>query len=91
MTFEVRLFARAKDLAGADAVCVELPEGATVGALRQELARQFPKLVTLLGHSAIGIDDEFAADALTLPTSSEVALLPPVSGGTWYDHLLAAD
>ena len=35
MTIRVRLFARAKDLAGSDAVAVSLSPGATVGDLRR--------------------------------------------------------
>ena len=38
MTVTVRLFARARDLAGADAVSVELPAGATAADLRRRLA-----------------------------------------------------
>jgi molybdopterin converting factor subunit 1 len=77
----VRLFARARDLAGADALVVEVPDGATVGDLRRRLAEQRPALRGLLEHSALAINDEFADDRLTLPLEVEVALLPPVSGG----------
>jgi molybdopterin converting factor subunit 1 len=81
MTFEVRLFARAKDLAGADSVRVELPPGATVADLRRRLAAEHPGLAGLLGRCAIAVNDEFADDSLTLPSAAEVAVLPPVSGG----------
>jgi molybdopterin converting factor subunit 1 len=81
MNVEVRMFARAKDLAGSGKVTVPLPEGATVSDLRRELARVFPALAGLLERSALAVNDEFAADSLTLPPSAEVALLPPVSGG----------
>jgi molybdopterin converting factor subunit 1 len=82
ITLQVRLFARARDLAGADALAVTLPDGATVGDLRRRLATDHPALAGLLGRSAFAVDDEFADDALTLPTQAEVALLPPVSGGS---------
>jgi len=81
MTFEVRLFARAKDLAGAESVRVELPPGATVAELRRRLAAERPALAGLLGRCAIAVNDEFADDALVLPHAAEVAVLPPVSGG----------
>jgi molybdopterin converting factor subunit 1 len=81
MTFEVRLFARAKDLAGAESVRVELPQGATVADLRRQLAAERPALAGLLGRCAIAVNDEFADDALALPHPAEVAVLPPVSGG----------
>ncbi len=81
MRIWVRLFARARDLAGADRVTVELPEQATVGQLRQRLAEEQPALAALLHRSALAIDDEFAEDDAPVSSSAEVALLPPVSGG----------
>ena len=81
MMCRVRLFARAKDLAGADAVTVDLPPGATVADLRHRLAEAYPKLAGLLSRCAVAVGGEFAEDSLTLPTCTELALLPPVSGG----------
>ena len=81
MTVTVRLFARAKDLAGADAVTVELTAPATVGDLRRRLATEHPRLESLLAHCAFAVDDEFADDLCELSSEVEIALLPPVSGG----------
>ena len=81
MTFDVYLFARAKDLAGAESVRVELPPGASVAELRRRLAAAIPALAGLLERCAVAVNDEFADDALTLPAGAEVAVLPPVSGG----------
>jgi molybdopterin converting factor subunit 1 len=83
MTFEVRLFARAKDLAGAESVRVELPQGATVADLRRRLAADHPALAGLLERCAVAVNDEFADDTLGLPSPAEIAVLPPVSGGCW--------
>jgi molybdopterin converting factor subunit 1 len=81
MRCTVRLFARARDLAGAAAVTVEVPDGATVGDLRRRLAQTRPELAGLLDRSALAVNDEFAADGLSVPAGAEIALLPPVSGG----------
>jgi len=81
MTVTVRLFARARDLAGADTLCVELPAGATAADLRRRLAAQCPRLAPLLERSALAVDEEFADEAQPLREGSEIALLPPVSGG----------
>ncbi|HMC67134.1 MAG TPA: MoaD/ThiS family protein [Gemmataceae bacterium] len=81
MTVYVRLFARARDLAGRDAIALELPGGATVGDLRQRLATEVPALSALLDRCALAVNDEFADNSLTLPVRADVALLPPVSGG----------
>lgn len=75
------LFARARDLLGADSIAIESPEPATVGELRQRLKERYPTLAGLLEKSAIAVNDEFAADSMQIPVGAEVALLPPVSGG----------
>jgi molybdopterin converting factor subunit 1 len=81
MRIRVRFFARARDLAGTDAASVELPEGATVADLRGRLANVFPSLGSLLQRSALAVHEEFAADSTVLLPDTDVALLPPVSGG----------
>jgi len=81
MIIAVKLFARAKDLAGTDVLRVELPEGATVAELRQRLAAQCQALAELLKRSAIGVDGNFAQEGTILHPAAEVAVLPPVSGG----------
>jgi molybdopterin converting factor subunit 1 len=81
MIVHVRLFARARDLAGTDVLRVELPDGATIADLRRRLAVDHPTLSSLLECSALAVANEFAADALMLTADAEIALLPPVSGG----------
>ena len=81
MIVTVRLFARAKDLAGAGNVSIELPPGATVRELKRRLAVEHPELNSLLERSALAVDNEFAGDAVVVRPGAEIALLPPVSGG----------
>jgi molybdopterin converting factor subunit 1 len=81
MVTQVRLFARARDLAGTDIVKVNLAPGASAADLRRQLAVDCPALKNLLEHCALAVNGEFAADQLPLPERAEVALLPPVSGG----------
>jgi molybdopterin converting factor subunit 1 len=81
MLVHVRLFARARDLAGADVLRVELPDGATVADLRRRLAADHPPLSSLLERSALAVENEFAVDSRVLSADAEIALLPPVSGG----------
>lgn len=77
----IHFFARARDLAGADHLEIELTPGATVADLRRCVAERCPRLAELLGRCAIAVDNEFASDELALPAAAEVAVLPPVSGG----------
>ena len=78
MTVRVRLFARARDLAGTGEMDVEVPAGATVGDVRRVLA---PTLGELLGRCAIAVDEDFAGDDVIVTATSEIAVIPPVSWG----------
>lgn len=78
---EVRLFARARDLARTDQLALEVTGAVTVGEVRQRLAEACPALANLVKRSAVAVNDEYANDETLLPPGAEVALLPPVSGG----------
>ena len=81
MRIEILLFAGLRERAGADSVPLELPQGATVSVLRDELARRHPALAPLLSHCRIAVDHRFAADGDPVQEGREVAIIPPVSGG----------
>jgi len=70
----------AEDGLGAAPATVELPEGATVGALLDVLRPQKP--APALQGIAVSVNAEYAAAAHVLHEGDEVGLLPPVSGGT---------
>ena len=79
MTVAVRLFARARELAGADVV--ELAARDTVAGVREELAVRYPQAAALIACSAIAVNGEYAADGHPVGPDDEIALIPPVSGG----------
>ena len=70
----MRLFARARELAAADTVEVELPAGGTVAELRARLGEMCPALRPLLPRSAVAVNEEFAGDTVAkLLPGAEVA------------------
>jgi molybdopterin converting factor subunit 1 len=77
----IRLFAVAKELAGSDMISVELPEGSSVAKLRAKLAQDMPALAGVLPHILFAVGSEYARDDVIIPSGSEVACIPPVSGG----------
>ena len=81
MTIRVRLFARARDLVGSGEINVEAPPGATVGDVRRALGETRPALHDLLGRCAIAVGSDFAGDDVVVTEKSEIAVIPPVSGG----------
>ena len=72
MQCRVKLFARARDLAGAAEVSVALPDAATVADLRRVLASAYPALAGLLKRSALAVDNEFADETLKVPPGAEI-------------------
>ncbi|MFM7150117.1 MAG: molybdopterin converting factor subunit 1 [Gemmataceae bacterium] len=82
MLIRVLLFARIKEMFASSSLEIELPEGATVGELRQVLIDRTPHLKPLLDRCRIAVDSEFAIDLLPIQPHNEIALIPPVSGGS---------
>ena len=81
MRIEVRLFALARQLAGSPVVIVDVPVPATAGGVRTALRLAYPTLAELLSGMRIAVDSEYVEDDRQIAPGSEVALIPPVSGG----------
>jgi molybdopterin converting factor subunit 1 len=81
MKCDVRLFARARDLAGADTLQIELDGRCDVRQLRATLAQICPALAVMLPRCAVAVNEEFATDDVMIPADATIAILPPVSGG----------
>ena len=75
-------FATAADAIGGGERDVELPTGATVADLRRLLEGEHPSLAAHWPRLAVAVDGRLAGAAAPLPDGCEVALLPPVSGGS---------
>jgi molybdopterin converting factor subunit 1 len=77
----VRLFARAKELAGADRLVVELADASRIGDLREHLVSQDSGLASLAPHLIFAVGTDYVGDDAPIPPGKEVAAIPPVSGG----------
>ena len=76
-------FATALDAVGSAETEHELPDGSTIADLVERLTASYPGLAALWSRLAVAVDGEVAADrAAPLHDGAEVALLPPVSGGS---------
>jgi MoaE-MoaD fusion protein len=80
----VLFFATLRDRAGTKQTHLELERGARVSDLKRQLEAQFPDLAPALPSALIAVNREYAFDADTIPDRAEVALFPPVSGGSEY-------
>jgi molybdopterin converting factor subunit 1 len=81
MNVRVKLFAVAKELVGCDELVVDVTHSATIADLRRVIAAEFPALGNVVSHALWAIDAEYADDNTTLNGKSDIALIPPVSGG----------
>jgi MoaE-MoaD fusion protein len=61
---------------------VELPMSATAGDLWRTLLERYPALAPYERSAAIAVNQEFAGSSTALAPGDQVALLPPVSGGS---------
>ncbi len=82
MRVAVRLFAAARERAGVSTLDVELPAGARVGDLLTAVGVACPALRTLLPHLRVAVNQDFAEVDAPLPPDGELALIPPVAGGS---------
>jgi MoaE-MoaD fusion protein len=71
----VRLFAGLRERAGSERVEVDLPDGASVADLLAEMGLR-------PGQCVVALNREYATAAETIGADDEVALIPPVSGGS---------
>ena len=81
MKVYVKLFAAAKDVVGSDAITIQVADGATIAEVREALVMATPGLANIVAHALWAVDTEYAAETTPITTKSEIALIPPVSGG----------
>jgi molybdopterin synthase catalytic subunit len=84
MQIRVLFFGILKDLAGRASESLNLPEEATLGDVLQHYQQAIPR--ELIASLAMSVNQEYAAPDSKLRPGDEVALLPPVSGGSAEDE-----
>ncbi len=82
MRIRLLAFASAGDALGTTETELELPDGSRVADLRVQLERAHPALGPLWPRLAVAVDGQIASPDEPLAEGVEVALLPPVSGGS---------
>ncbi len=80
MIVRVLLFARYQEAAGAPELRIDLPDGATLGRVWEEVQRRVPRLREEAAP-LMAIDRAYARAATRVSPDGEVAFFPPVSGG----------
>jgi MoaE-MoaD fusion protein len=84
MRVRVLFFGVLKDLAGKSSDWLDLPEGALVRDVLERCVSEIPRMRESMASLAVAVNREYAAAETALKSDDEVALLPPVSGGSGY-------
>ncbi|HEY2770542.1 MAG TPA: molybdenum cofactor biosynthesis protein MoaE [Solirubrobacteraceae bacterium] len=77
MEVRVRLFAGLRERAGASELHLELPDGASVGDALERVSTLTEGIPVVMA-----VNQEYADRTLVLAADDELALIPPVSGGS---------
>ncbi len=76
----VKLFAGMAESAGTKELRVSVKQY-TVAGVRCALEARLPQAASLLSRSAIAVDGRYGTEDEILHSQSEIAVIPPVSGG----------
>ncbi len=82
MQVSILFFASLKDRAGVSGTKIETPGTLSVAELKIQLASNYPAIKPFLSSCLVAINHQFAYDADPVPDGAEVAVFPPVSGGS---------
>jgi MoaE-MoaD fusion protein len=82
MRIRVLFFGILKDLVGGSSDSLDLPEGASVRDVLEHYEKTIPSLSKSLPSLAVAVNQQYAGVETKLASGDEVALLPPVSGGS---------
>jgi len=95
MKVHVRVFAVVRDILGCRELLIDVPKGATAGELLSRMAAEYPKASGALKGVRLAVNREYVKGSHVLDENDEVAIIPPVSGGTDLleitDHALSLD
>lgn len=89
MKISVLFFATLKEKAGVQRAEIELKNGANVAVLKRALWKQFPNLPKHDANLLVAVNKEYATDDDPVPDGAEVALFPPVSGGSEFPTIFS--
>jgi molybdopterin converting factor subunit 1 len=86
MQVRVLFFGILRELAGKPSDSLDLPEGRSVADVIAHYRQQIPQLEALLPSTALAVNQQYASADTRLNPNDEIALLPPVSGGSAIDR-----
>jgi len=81
MKIRAEFYSRLKEIIGASALELSLPENATVNDLFEQLKQRYPRLRDFEKSALFGVGVEFVDRNHSLNEGETIAIMPPVQGG----------
>ena len=91
MRVTVLYFAAARERAGMGSEALELPDSATAGQALALACERHPGLQPIASKLRLAVDQDFAQPDRKLREGCEIALIPPVSGGSGAPHRIGPE
>lgn len=89
MRIRVLFFGQLKDIVGSAEESLDVPSGASLGTVFEHYKATHPRIAGLERSIVLACNHQFASPSTGLSEGDEVALLPPVSGGSdRYTHII---
>ena len=79
---KVLFFATLREKTGTRETELDLEQGAIVSEVKSMLLERYPALKQNMDTLIVAMNHEFAFDEYPVPAGAEIALFPPVSGGS---------
>jgi molybdopterin converting factor small subunit len=77
----VRLFAGLQGLIGKPDIQMDLPSGATIATLRDQLVDQYPQVEPFMSTLVCAVGEEMIDSDHLLAEGDRIELIPPIAGG----------
>ena len=91
MRVTILYFAAARERAGLGTETLELQQGATCAHALEAACERHPGLRAIVGKLRVAVDESFASPDQALREGQQLALIPPVSGGSGPQHQIGPE
>src|SRR5262245_58559703 len=89
MQVKLLFFASLKDIVGSRQLDLDVPSGVTVNDLLETLEKRYPKLGPYRSIVLTSVNEDYVDKEAVVSDGDEVAIFPPVSGGSSPESALA--
>lgn len=79
---KIRLFASLKEIVGSNEILLKINDGDTIADIKESMFSKYPVLSSLKFPLIYAVNHKIANDSTILSYQDEIAMFPPVSGGS---------